>query len=178
MYIVNWYPGSYGDRIIKDLFDLKFTIIENDTYILPYNQLFKFPETYCLSESDLRLSIDKLILPDLKKYNVIGAHRLNKFNFDGLINGCKVISIDPTDCYDNIIDSYFKKVHGRWTEPDNRFINQLLSKQKLDIARRYKRKLIENWQRNNIVESDIIFELRKYLEDPEYINWFKKNVMS
>ena len=177
MYIVNWYPGSYGDRIIKDLFDIEFTVTESDIYRLPYDPVLKYPETYQLTDSSFKLKVMPLALASLKNFGVIGAHRLSGLDFTQYFKNIKVVSIDPGN-YSNIVsENFFKKVQGVRPEHDNPIVKYLLNKNQNSTAEIYKQKLILDWKRDNILETDIVFSLNRYIEDINYCNWFKKHAL-
>lgn len=173
MYIVNWYPGSYGDRIITDLFDIKYSVSDNDTYFLPYNNILKEPETYQFDFETLLLHFQTVVQSDLTKYGVIGAHRLSKLDFTEFLPKIKVISIDPDNCINLVVDNFLKKVQGLRPEHDNPIIKYLLNKNQTSSAKTHKNKLITDWKRDNILETDLIFSLEQYLSNKDYINYFK-----
>ena len=178
MYIVNWYPGSYGDRIITDLFDIEFTVTESDIYRLPYDPVLKYPETYRLDFETLFKQFQTVVKPDLHKYGVIGAHRFDKLDFTKFLPDVKVISIDPGNKINSVTASFFKKVQGGRPESDNPILKYLLNKNQIGSATIYKNKLINSWKRDNILKNDIIFDLDRYLDDSTYTQWFKLNALS
>lgn len=178
MYIVNWYPGSYGDRIIKDLFDIEYSVTDNDVYRLPYNAILKYPETYQLDFETLFDTFQTVVKHQINTYGVIGAHRLNRLDFTKFLPDVKVISIDPGKNIDSVVNSFFKKVQGLRPEHDNPIIKYLLNKHQTSSAKLYKNKLITDWKRDNILEHDIIFDLDRYIQDSTYTQWFKTNALS
>ena len=178
MYIVNWYPGSYGDRIIKDLFGLDHRVTEKDLYSLPITPLLKLPEFYNYDSREWFDYFYPTILNNLATFGVIGAHRLNGFDFTKFLPKVSVISIDPSDQTELIAENFFKKVQGVRLVQDNPVITHLLNKKQFDSAKSYKQKLIANWKNSNILNKDIVFSLNRYINDPNYCQWFKTNALS
>lgn len=181
MYILNWYPGSFGDRIMIELFDVPYRILdEAGAYRMTYDSFLKYPNTYKLPLTEMVEKFNAISLPFIEKNKVTGAHRLSKFDYKLLNPELKTISIDPTDCYEQIADAFLKKVygvHGIQSSADA-MIEYLLENNLHSQAKQYQEKLIKQWQKDNIIETDYIFYLKEYLKNKNYIEWFKINVMS
>ena len=164
-----------------ELFDVPYRILDEvGAYRMTYDSFLKYPTTYQLPLEEMIKQFNKVCLPFIEKNNVTGAHRISKFDYTLLNPNLKTISIDPTDCYDKVADAFLTKVIGVHNVQSS---TDLLTKYLLDNdlysqAKQYQETLIKKWKKDNIIETDYVFYLKEYLEDSNYIERFKINVMS
>jgi hypothetical protein len=177
MLLVNYFPGSFGDRVIAKISGLPFTIDSKDRYIIQYPIDLKLTEFYTQSAEDQRYSYLHTVKPFLTNSRVIGVHRNYGFDFKTLDENLTVISIDPIDCLKTVTQHYFNKVFllGR---SHNTMITQILQRYQHnpDIVYRVLEKEIVKWREINILPGDIIFNLQEFIDNNDYAERFKKYI--
>jgi hypothetical protein len=179
MIIVNYYPGSLGDTIIAQLSGLAYIKDQTNRTLLEYPSNLKHTDFYgkTLAEQQSIYKVD--IAPWLSTHGIIGSHRFESFDYRQLDNSIKVISINPMGSLDTIVKYYKEKVFNLYPHPDERIstlINKIDNKYGVD-SKHYAiiiQKYIKQWVENNILESDIILDIDKFINNPQYLNDFRQ----
>jgi len=172
MLVVNYFPGSRGDTIISQLSGLPSSVDNLNRTIIDYPYDIKYVEFYNKSIDEQKLIFSQTVVPFLENNGIIGAHRFNKLNYRDFDNRITVISIDPTSAIDQVVQWYDNKVFDVFGHGDQ-VINSILEKTNKDLKHIRFRKDIERWTKENILDTDVILDLKKYLDNPEYLNEFK-----
>ena len=91
MVVVNYFPGSFGDRIIAELSGLSFVVDDLDIYHLGYPDDLKRPQFYYEKSADEQQQIFKNKLKGwLVDKKVLGGHRCLQYDFRTLDQTLKV----------------------------------------------------------------------------------------
>lgn len=152
MLIVNYFPGSYGDKYISHILGKEPTIDKHGHTKNNYDPILKFPEFY---ENKKAASI----LNDLsKKYKIIGAHRQAGFEFVGY----EVISIDPRNKLDLVAERFLYQIENKLIKHKlQSIIPRVIETQDRDVVLLVLVKEILKWCEVNILPSDNMVDINE-----------------
>lgn len=152
MLIVNYFPGSYGDRYISNILGNEPKIDEHGHTKNNYDPILKLPEFYTKQNKEI-------ILENLsKKYSVIGAHRQAGYDFIGY----PVVSIDPRNKLDIVADRFIYQIKNKLiTHKHQRVIERVIETQNNSVVLSSLIKEILKWCEVNILQTDQIVDLNE-----------------
>lgn len=152
MLIVNYFPGSYGDKYIAGILSKEPNIDQHGHTINDYDKILKFPEFYTRQDKSS-------ILENLsKKYSVIGAHRQNRFDFVGY----SVVTIDPRNSLDIVAQRfYYQLEHKLINYRHNRLVTKVIETcDKSEVLLTFSKE-IQKWCDINILDTDKIVDVNE-----------------
>ena len=179
MIIINYYPGSLGDTVIAQLSGLTYIKDQTNRILLEYPSTLKHTDFYFKTLTEQKSIYKDDIAPWLLTHKIIGSHRFESFDYRLLDNSIQVISINPMGSLDTIVKYYKEKVFNLYPHPDTRvstLINKIDNKYGVD-SNHYStiiQKYIKQWVENNILASDIILDIDKFIDNPQYLNDFRQ----
>jgi hypothetical protein len=165
-YIVNFYPSSMGDSFISHAFpDIKFSI-GPEKYSL--HNVWRL-QNYNWTEEEL---IDQKIINYFNSGNyLISTHRFDSYDFKKICPTVTIISIDPIGLEESIAIRLNTKTHKNIKNKFYSLNKSTKNKILLSIVD------IKKWRKENILDSDIVINLKKLLEEKNfyYDEWRLKN---
>lgn len=152
MLVVNYFPGSYGDRYISNILGKEPRINEHGHTKNEYDPILKLPEFYETENKET-------ILNDLsKKYNIIGAHRQGGFDFVGY----DVVSIDPRNKLDLVAERFLYQIENKLIRHRHQnIIEQVIETQSHAVVLPFLVKEILKWCDLNILPSDKMVDINE-----------------
>lgn len=151
MLIVNYFPGSYGDRYICKISGVEPELDKHGHTKNNYNHILKLPSFYTGDNK-------QKILQDLSTtHSIIGAHRLLGYNFEQF----DVVSIDPRSCLEMVAKRYWYQLENKLITPHkhSHVIDKVLEKHPKEVLLPMLTKEINEWCDSNILENDKIVSL-------------------
>lgn len=179
MLIVNYFPGSLGDTIISKLTSLPSWVDYLGSVKLDYPWNLKTVTFYQSTDIQKQIIFKAFLKPWLEKHKIIGAHRFESFDFKKFDSNINVLTIDPRQCLDYVAPMFITKVQKVVGYYDGKMqqLDQVLAekygkdnKLQLDLAKSQ----IVKWCEQNILDSDIVMDLSKFLNDANYVNQFQR----
>ena len=152
MLIVNYFPGSYGDRYISTVLGKEPKIYEHGHTKNGYDPILKFPEFYTNQNK-------ATILKDLsKEHRVIGAHRQEGFDFGEYT----VVSIDPRNKLDIVAKRFLYQIENKViTHKNQNIIERVIETQGRAVLLPILIKEILKWCEINILPMDKIVDINE-----------------
>lgn len=178
MLIVNYYPGSLGDTIITHLANVEHWRDYVDSVKIDYPWNLKTMHFYQSSGNQQQMIYKCFIKPWLDNNKVIGAHRFESFDYRKLNPDIQVLTVDPVNCLDYVAPLFIKKVQKVVGYYDNKLqqLDQVLA-EKYGEDNKLQFELAKNqiikWREQNILDSDIIMDLSKFLDDVSYVDQYR-----
>ena len=175
MVVVNYFPGSFGDRIIAELSGLPCIVDSLDVCHLKYPDALKHPWFYYEKTLMEQIEIfDNVLGPWLTTNKVIGGHRCLRYDFTKLNDRVRVISIDPSNTDPNLVVGAFNaKVYSQFGHYNPK-VTQALTKVTNSQQMQYFARDLSKWVTENILPTDTVLDLNRALVEPEYLNSFRE----